>query len=394
MQNNTTATIIQQTERPLPTHNDRFEEWKRLCQAILREENVDNLDHDNINMDIDMDPVIDLLPPSQQLKTKTEWNHKSHHRHRHRHGWEDTAWNLQLSIDQMAQLLHRELAKHAQGGDDNDEQQLMTDDDVNASVLETSVASFAARTANQIERLRLSQQSTTTNDDDHASHHRSGIVACLLLSLRMDVAKRLGEMQSARRALQEARQIAQQPQQQQQHEELQLYNEEEEEQIDEMVVQSGNKEVNAIANADDDDRCIHSDTRPKLNMRPQKQENNNRSSNLQHPHYDVNDYKVQMTQEQELLQQEPTSDVMDIQAVEARMMEITSLLTQFSTLVADQQEEVIALHENTAIAQDNMTRGQEQLEDAKERGKKSSHFMAKFVVVSALALLFLNWLLP
>lgn len=93
-------------QRLLPTHNDRFPEWKRLCGAILREENDDGSNHDHMNVQQHMDatvPVIDLLPTKAPPRIRI-----------YQYDWEDTAWTLKLSIDKMAQLLQREITKQQQ----------------------------------------------------------------------------------------------------------------------------------------------------------------------------------------------------------------------------------------------------------------------------------------
>lgn len=277
------------------------------------------------------------------------------------------------------------------------------------SVLETSVASFAARTANQIERLRLSQNKTSIH-----ANHRSGIISCLLLSLRMDVAKQLGEMQSARQAKQRADKARNNSNDKDGDDdgnvkELKTIRDEEEKAANES--DNNNNQPISTRRVEIADR--QQQYQPQQ-MMAKKQDSmtgaiaqfdmarNHIMEDNNDPAYDTTqqeqDFQFQIPTQEQLQQlQEPeatTTEFNDIQAVEARMMEITQLLTQFSTLVADQQEEVIALQDSTMTAQDNMSRGQEQLVEAKERGKGSSHRMAKFVFGSGVVLVFLNWLFP
>jgi hypothetical protein len=80
--------------------------------------------------------------------------------------------------------------------------------------------------------------------------------------------------------------------------------------------------------------------------------------------------------------------------METTMVEITALLNQFSQLIANQEEDVLLLHEQTKTAKTYVESGQDKLVDAAERGKKSHHLMATFIVFLALVLLFLHLILP
>jgi hypothetical protein len=80
--------------------------------------------------------------------------------------------------------------------------------------------------------------------------------------------------------------------------------------------------------------------------------------------------------------------------METTMVEITALLNQFSQLIANQEEDVLLLHEQTKTAKTYVESGQNKLVDAAERGKKSQHLMATFIVFLALLLLFLHWIFP
>jgi hypothetical protein len=80
--------------------------------------------------------------------------------------------------------------------------------------------------------------------------------------------------------------------------------------------------------------------------------------------------------------------------METTMVEITALLNQFSQLISNQEEDVLLLHEQTKTAKTYLESGQDKLVDAAERGKKSQHLMATFIVFLALILLFLHWITP
>jgi len=88
------------------------------------------------------------------------------------------------------------------------------------------------------------------------------------------------------------------------------------------------------------------------------------------------------------------NDLESVEKMEQMMVDITALLTQFSELVSEQQENVYEIRDATATAKQNMQAGQEQLLHAKERTQESSHYMAKTIFALALFLLFFDFLRP
>ena len=101
-----------------------------------------------------------------------------------------------------------------------------------------------------------------------------------------------------------------------------------------------------------------------------------------------------LAQEAVLLTAKAENDLDTVQQVEARMTEITTLLSQFSELVTEQQEGVSNIHETTVRSKENVSKGQDHLVDAAERVKKSKHYMATCVTAMALLLLFFNYVSP
>jgi hypothetical protein len=101
-----------------------------------------------------------------------------------------------------------------------------------------------------------------------------------------------------------------------------------------------------------------------------------------------------LQQEAVLLQAKTHSDLDSVQKMEQTMMDITALLSQFSDLVSEQQEDVWEIHDATISTKENLQKGQENLIDAKERTAASKHYMATAITVMAVMLLILNWLLP
>jgi hypothetical protein len=101
-----------------------------------------------------------------------------------------------------------------------------------------------------------------------------------------------------------------------------------------------------------------------------------------------------LQQEAVLLQAKTHSDLDSVQKMEQTMMDITALLSQFADLVSEQQEDVWEIHDATISTKENLQKGQENLIDAKERTAASKHYMATAITVMAAMLLILNWLLP
>lgn len=70
------------------------------------------------------------------------------------------------------------------------------------------------------------------------------------------------------------------------------------------------------------------------------------------------------------------------------MVEITTLIGQFSSLVQDQQEQVLQVRESAIETKDNIDRGQENLIDAAVRTKKSKNLKAWLILAMAAILMF------
>lgn len=88
------------------------------------------------------------------------------------------------------------------------------------------------------------------------------------------------------------------------------------------------------------------------------------------------------------------SDLEGVQKVERSMVEITQLLSQFTDLITEQQEDIFMIHDQAIKSKENVDKGQDQLVDAVTRGEKSTHPMATFIVFAAILLLLFNWITP
>jgi hypothetical protein len=138
---------------------------------------------------------------------------------------------------------------------------------------------------------------------------------------------------------------------------------------------------------------------PKLFQQPQQQQPQQKPVHLpyQPPLLSAEDYQHQvqsdLRQEAALLQLSvQTSDLQSVQNVEQRMLEITTLINQFSNLVSEQQEDIEHIHEQAQEVKENITKGQENLVDAAERTKQSKHYMAWSIFAMAMILLFFHTL--
>jgi len=76
--------------------------------------------------------------------------------------------------------------------------------------------------------------------------------------------------------------------------------------------------------------------------------------------------------------------------VESQMMQITSLLSQFSNLISEQQEEIQVIADSTVKSRENVDKGREKLVQATEQRKRSRHYFAWVICFLGFLLLFLN----
>jgi len=86
------------------------------------------------------------------------------------------------------------------------------------------------------------------------------------------------------------------------------------------------------------------------------------------------------------------NDLDSVQQMETRMVEITTLIGQFSNLVQGQTEQVLQVHDSAKETKDNLDKGQENLIDATERTRKSKHYKAWLILSMAMVLMFFHLL--
>lgn len=117
---------------------------------------------------------------------------------------------------------------------------------------------------------------------------------------------------------------------------------------------------------------------------------------MQHeaPVVDQEFYLSPETLQQESLLIASNHDLDSVQQMEQRMLDITSLLSQFTSLVSEQQEFVQDIYESTSAAKSNVDKGQEELIKAKETVKAGKNYTAKAITAMGLLLLVLHWVRP
>lgn len=309
--------------------------------------------------------------------------------------WIGNAILIDNGMDQIISLLQRKKSSYLSASNS---------DDTDASLLESTILSFVATTANQLEFLR--KTISTVKNHDYVQHC-SGIVACLLLTLRHDIAEPFGTMQKlrSRAALTlyqcplqcrillehlEGRDIRMIPE----HDIkissgsfMSLYDDKDQFETSDLVRPKSRL-----------DNTRSSTKSPQLETNPistkQKQPKSEPLPYQQQPDVSPSRYQESMIQEALILQVILTNDLDTVQQVEARMTEITTLLSQFSALVSEQQQDIEVVYETTVQSKENVQKGQESLVDAAQRTKQSKHRMATVVFVMALTLLFFNYITP
>ena len=338
--------------------------------------------------------------------------------------WLDNAHEISASIAQMADMI----SKNQHGYVSND---LSPEE---ASVLESTVLSFSATAANQIDALGKAISSTHSEEHDYVQFCH-GVVASLMLCLRELVANPMAILQKQRNRT--AMTIYQQP--------LscssrlvtstnhptsddsmwdQLVDDEASAPRRGFVPQHAAPSMSTgfMATYARDDNITVSAKPPSMFA---KRPSNNDDSVQQPPTKQVKrssqqtlpvvrqepmvyhdnqedllerqrrqEARDQLQQEALLLEASLQGELDVVYQVEQRMTDITTLLSQFANLVSEQQEEVVAIYDTTVSSKENVSKGQESLVDATERTKRSKHRMATLVWVIAMILLFFNYIVP
>ena len=381
--------------------------------------------------------------------------------------WTENALNIQADLERMAQWIQSK--KWSFISFDS-----MRDDE--ASLIQSTVTSFAATTANEIESLRKmataasDQQQlhfSSSNINSNAVHHRTGIVQILFARLKEDIVEPFGVLQKHRsrqavslwqnplqcKLLVKPRPAAAHKRHKNQRDNeldaaLGLMDDLDDDDEDEgNALEKARREQRFLPSRDthkgrndfmgtyqrDDGEHVTMMKRPKSLIRDPLSVLSSENEAVFDPHKnksakDITSYNPssqrptiqsvttignssipdyhqvtqdlseathqQMQQEALLLQSMVTSDLDSVQKMEQQMVSITTLLTQFSELVSEQQEEVWQIHDTAKETKDNMDKGQDALVNAAEQSYQSNHYMAKGVFAMGCLLLLFHWLRP
>lgn len=332
---------------------------------------------------------------------------------------------------------------------DNDDEIIEIMSEEEAAMFESSIATFMTSTASQIETLNQSIAASIENryiHIDQIQSHRSGIISHLLSELK-EVMKRFQSMQHLRNR--QELECYHEPFKcmfpEKNHDDVMdefenefgnntyaqmdispdddylNYLEEEEEQFQSMYLNTDvdyekqNKDLEQMLQEPlpifpSRKRARHGD----IPRQSQEQTNgkihfNNTSAVQQAPEEETklpvtkpsiptSDFGTSDNDQFDILQQEQafiTTEVQNTkldaaQKVESQMMQITTLLSQFSALISEQQEEIQMIADNTAKSKDNVQKGNEELVKANEQRKKSRHYFALIIYFMGFLLLFMN----
>lgn len=144
-------------------------------------------------------------------------------------------------------------------------------------------------------------------------------------------------------------------------------------------------------------RLASPDTKRQKPMPPIKLPQDHRPG-ITNENNDINDnlYTSPQALEQESAQLllQVSGDLDQVQQMEERMVAITTLLSQFAGMVSLQHEQVNQIRDDTAAAKDHVQSGQDNLLQAKERTEQSKHRMAKVITSMGIVLLLFHWARP
>jgi hypothetical protein len=396
---------------------DRQDEWRKCCAVAMGFEWVDRFEEDETDDKYRYKPVqqvINLLEDdgatSDDESFKAENLNRDH--------WTENALRIQADLIRMTQWIRNKQYDFVSVE--------MPDDE--ASLIQSTITSFTATTASELETLRK----MITSSSNIASH-RAGVVQILLTQLKEQVAEPFGTLQKQRMRVavrlwqnplqcklyqpnqnkdQERVTMMQMLDEQDQVEREQRFLPRREGPLDDydflakyrpstsaklaprpaFISQIAQKkrrmelpQVDTMQ-ASSDDRTSASAMGTRLPMQPQampyQQSEESRQQRLD----------VDLQQEAALLTVAVQNDLDSVQQMEQNMVNITTLISQFSNLVTEQQEEIWQIHDAAENTKDNMEKGQENLVDAAERTKRSKHYMPWSIFAMAVSLLFFHTL--
>ena len=438
---------------------NRNNEWDRCCAVVSGFEWVDHfdaeIDHDDANKESndfdssskhqslssanDKYQVTNLLDDDDFEDSDDDNDVERDHQI---DAWTSNALRIQTDLNRMSRWIQSKKQKYT-GLDMKDEE---------AALIQSTVTSFAATTASELETLRnmIKKYTNSRTINNNLSNHRSGIVQILLEQLQEQVTKPFGILQKQRGRV--AVQLWQNPLQCQisrskrrmaasQHRQDVMFDEDDEDQHMEQrflperspqgpenkdaydfISKYANKQPTSIPTTipsflNQISKRQGSRTESFYPISPNTRQKKEQSLDVSvssfsdinilgaakmpqdHlPPLDIDNEYYQQQLEEELQAESAqltaaliaNNDLDSVQQMETRMVEITTLIGQFSNLVQDQQEQVQQVHESAKETKDNLDKGQENLVDAAERTKQSKHYKAYLILTMAAILLFFH----
>lgn len=390
--------------------DDRYEEYLskwRQKQEVMNSRNGSKAPFVNFTSSLE-DYQIDEMPLKKRRKLQED-------------AWMSNATRIYSSIQQMYQLLSNNATVYS---DPHLARNPMSDEDI--TTFESSITSFLTTSTGQIDSLR---QAIPETMHENMKNHRLGIVSHLLLELK--------ELMNHFQILQKRRN----------REELDLFRdpfkyiplnneddvlmdgspdkfqirclgemdddylarlEEEDEQFQQFYNEYEDDDVfEDIANAplhlpcEKQSSSSHStETENYLEATPTVKFDSNiapKIPDFQQQHdvqFDSNEKKSEseiLELEQSLLSASVQNTKLDgVQKAESQMLQVTALLSQFASLISEQQEEVQVIADSTKESRKNVDSGREKLVLATEQKTKSRHYFAWIIFILGLLLLFLN----
>jgi hypothetical protein len=330
--------------------------------------------------------------------------------------WTENALRIHADLTRMATwIVHKQ---HEYIGLDMGEDE--------ASLIQSTVTSFAATTASELETLRK-----LIPGNSHFALHQSGIVQILLSQLQTNITVPFGKLQKQRSRM--AVHLWQNPQQCKLHQSkpdnvesnlLGLLEEDEEDQRFFPRRERPLNDLDFLSKYERDEETnlpMHPVFLKKLYSHPppaQQEESTEPLTTLSSPspvvkkmeipqsrpyrqqqnqtsHHDEAAYRDKLEEDAQHESQLLTiavqnNDLDSVQKMETRMVEITTLISQFSNLVGEQQENVLHIHDSAKSSKENIEKGQEHLVDATQRKHQSKHWLAWSIFCMSMILLFFN----
>jgi hypothetical protein len=398
----------------------REKEWQQCCTFVMGFEWVDNFDEEEEKKSDEdqnlhsIQQVINLMEDDEEDKDDLNDDRPEAEDH-----WTENALRIQADLTRMSRWIRSK--QHEYVG--------LEMRDGEASLIQSTVTSYAATTASELESLRKIIPSSSSN----VASHRAGVVQILLSQLQEQITEPFGSLQRQRTRISvqlwhnplQCKLYQPKPRTESNSSMMQLFDDEDTVEREQRFLprrQSPPEDYDFLSNYTRETDPIISlrpefltrlarkkrpietppqdaikentntplPTMPKIPTMPQK------ATILPYQQATTEESRRQLDedlqQEAALLTVAVNSDLDSVQKMEQRMVEITTLIGQFSNLVSEQQENIWQIHDSAEKTKDNMDKGQENLVDAAERTKRSKHYTAWTLFAMTMTLLFFHTL--